>query len=265
MDKNKLSGLLKTKKNNLLSIYVTAGYPKLNDTTKIILEAEKARVDLMEIGIPFSDPLADGPVIQVSGQKALDNGMTLNLLFNQLAEIKDEVKMPLLLMGYYNSVLQFGAEEFCKRCYETGISGLIIPDLPLAVYQLEFKKYAEKYGLHNILLITPQTSDSRILEMDNHSTGFIYAVSSASTTGSKSGISDASEFLQKLQNLNLKHPILTGFNINNRASYMQACAHTRGAIIGSSFIKAISKEGVLEENIKTYIKSILEDDHTIKR
>ncbi len=265
MKRNKLSELLKSDKSNLLSIYVTAGYPSINDTEKIILTAEKAGANLMEIGIPFSDPLADGPVIQESGQRALDNGMTLSLLFDQLEKINNKVKIPLLLMGYYNSVLQFGAERFCQKCHEVGISGLIIPDLPLAVYQLEFKKYTAKYGLHNILLITPQTSDVRIQEMDKNSTGFIYAVSSASTTGSKSGISDSTTFLQKLQNLNLEHPILTGFNINNRQSYLQACKYTRGAIIGSSFIKAISKKGFLEKNISSYIKSILEDDHTIRK
>ena len=265
MNKNKLFELLNTDKKNLLNIYVTAGFPFVNDTGRIILAAEKAAVDLMEIGIPFSDPLADGPVIQESSQKALINGMTLELLFRQLNEIKSKVNIPLLLMGYYNSILQFGTEKFCAKCQEAGISGLIIPDLPLAVYLSEFKKYTVKYHLHNILLITPQTSDERIREIDENSTAFIYAVSSASTTGSKNGITDAATFLKRLNGMNLKNPILTGFNINDRTSYLHACKYTRGAIIGSAFIKAISAEGLLEEKVKAFIKSILENDYTIKR
>ena len=258
MENNKLSTLLNSDKRDLLSIYVTAGYPALNDTCEIILNCEKSGVDLMEIGIPFSDPLADGPVIQQSGQQALDNGMTLKLLFDQLIEIKTSVKFPLLLMGYYNSILQFGTENFCKRCREVGISGLIIPDLPLAIFNSELKELFEQYHLHNILLMTPQTSEERILDIDQHSTAFIYAVSSASTTGSKSGISDSMAFLEKLEKMKLDHPILTGFNINNRTAYLQACKYTRGAIIGSSFIKAISENNSIEKNIHTYLKSILE-------
>lgn len=257
MKNNKLSNLLNTNKTNLLNIYVTAGYPSLTDTADVILNVEKAGADIMEIGIPFSDPLADGPIIQESSQKALDNGMTLELLFSQLTEIKDRVNIPILLMGYYNSILQFGLEEFCRKCYEVGVSGLIIPDLPLDIYYSEFKKHTEKYKLHNILLITPQTSISRIKEIDESSTAFIYAVSSASTTGSKSGISDSSNFLQNLSKMGLEHSILTGFNINNRNSYLKACEYCRGAIIGSAFIKAISKEGALEKNVSIYIKSIL--------
>ena len=263
MENNKLSLLLNSGKKDLLSIYVTAGYPSLNDTGEIIIDCEKSGVDLMEIGIPFSDPLADGPVIQQSGQQALDNGMTLKLLFEQLLGIKTSVKMPLLLMGYYNSILQFGAEKFCKRCREVGVSGLIIPDLPLTIFNSELKELFEQYGLHHILLITPQTSEDRILEIDQHSTAFIYAVSSASTTGSRSGISDSTAFLEKLEKMKLKHPILTGFNINNRDAYLHVCKHTRGAIIGSAFIKAISEKGSTEKNIHAYLKSILKDDHTI--
>jgi tryptophan synthase alpha chain len=258
MKENKLSALLKTDKKDLLSIYVTAGYPSLGDTGKVILNSEQAGVDLMEIGIPFSDPLADGPVIQESSQKALDNGMSLNLLFEQLEEVKNKVKIPLLLMGYYNSILQFGIEKFCQRCSEVGVSGLIIPDLPLDIYRSGFKKYTEKHNLHNILLITPQTSRARIKEMDDSSTAFIYAVSSASTTGSKSGISDSSAFLKRLQEMKLKHLVLTGFNISNRNSYLKACEYSRGAIIGSAFIKAISGDGELGNKINSYIKSILE-------
>ncbi len=258
MNNNKLSRLLRTSKSNLLNIYVTAGYPSLGDSADVILNVQKAGVDMMEIGIPFSDPLADGPVIQESSQKALDNGMTMELLFSQLTEIKNKVNMPILLMGYYNSVLRFGTEAFCKRCFEVGVSGLIIPDLPLEIYHSEFKHLTSKYKLHNILLITPQTSNQRIREIDENSTAFIYAVSSASTTGSKSGIADSSVFLKKLRDMKLKHPVLTGFNINNRDSYLKACEYSRGAIIGSAFIRAISKEGVLEENIKSFIKSIIE-------
>jgi len=265
MKQNKLSELLKTGKKDLLSIYVTAGYPSLNDTGRIILAAQKAGVDLMEIGIPFSDPLADGPVIQESSQRALENGMTLELLFSQINEIKHDVHIPLLLMGYYNSVMQFGLDKFCKSCHESGISGLIIPDLPLDIYRSEFKSYTQTYHLHHILLITPQTSELRIREIDQHSTAFIYAVSSASTTGSKSGIEGSASFLERLKQMNLVHPVLTGFNINNRTAYQQACKYTRGAIIGSAFIKAISSQGAIEDSIQLFIKSIISDDYTIKR
>ena len=258
MKENKLSILFKTDKKDLLSIYVTAGYPSLGDTDKVIFNAEQAGVDLMEIGIPFSDSLADGPVIQDSSQKALDNGMSLNLLFEQLEAIKDKVKMPLLLMGYYNSILKFGTEKFCQGCSEVGVSGLIVPDLPLDIYLSDFKKYTEKHHLHNILLITPQTSTSRIKEIDESSTAFIYAVSSASTTGSKSGISDSSAFLKRLKEMKLQHPVLTGFNISDRDSYLKASEYSRGAIIGSAFIKAISGDGKLEIKVHSFIKSILE-------
>lgn len=265
MMQNKLTALLNSNKQNLLNIYVTAGYPALNDTGRVIFAAQKSGVDLMEIGIPFSDPLADGPVIQESSQKALNNGMNLEVLFQQLNEIKDEVTIPLLLMGYYNSVLQFGLERFCKKCSGSGIAGLIIPDLPLEIYQQEFKPLMDEFGLHNILLITPQTSEERIGEIDANSMAFIYAVSSASTTGSKEGIVDSDSFLKKLQQMNLGNPILTGFNINNRASYLQACKYTRGAIIGSAFIKAISNGKSLEKNIEFFIKSILNDDYSTNK
>ncbi|MCP4552539.1 MAG: tryptophan synthase subunit alpha, partial [Bacteroidetes bacterium] len=195
MERNKLSDLLQTDKKNLLNIYSTAGYPAIDDTSNIILNAMNSGVDIMEIGIPFSDPLADGPVIQQSSQKALDNGMTLELLFEQLNEIKNKVNIPLLLMGYYNSILNYGTEEFCKKCQMVGISGLIIPDLPLEVFQSEYEDVFKKYQLHNILLITPQTTDDRIKKIDNASTAFIYAVSSASTTGTRTGISDSTAFL----------------------------------------------------------------------
>lgn len=259
MERNKLSDLLQTDKENLLNIYVTAGYPAINDTSNIILNAMNSGVDMMEIGIPYSDPIADGPVIQQSSQKALDNGMTLELLFEQLNEIKHKVKIPLLLMGYYNSILKYGPEEFCKKCQKVGISGLIIPDLPLEVFLSDYKELFSKYQLHNILLICPQTSDDRIKKIDNSSTAFVYAVSSASTTGSKNGITDSSAFLEKLNQMKLKHSILTGFNINNRDAYLQACKYTRGAIIGSAFIKAISKNVNLADSIQKFVSSVVHD------
>lgn len=262
MKNNKLTQLLKAGKRNLLSIYVTAGYPNINDTPNIILNCQNADVDLMEIGIPFSDPLADGSIIQQSSQQALDNGMTLKLLLEQLSEIKSKVKIPILLMGYYNSILQYGVEKFCNECQKSGVSALIIPDLPLAIYQTELKEYFIKNHLHNILLITPQTAEERIVEIDNNSSAFIYAVSSASTTGSKNGITDATAFLKKLNQMNLTNPILTGFNIRDRRAYLHACEYTRGAIIGSAFIKALSKAGSIENNIQSYIQSILQNDYT---
>lgn len=264
MKNNKLSVLLNSGKKDLLNIYVTAGFPSLNDTKNIIFSCMKSGVDLMEIGIPFSDPLADGPIIQQSSQQGIHNGMNVKLLFDELEALKSEIQIPLLLMGYYNSVLHFGVEHFCKRCKQAGISGLIIPDLPLAEYQKDVKNYFTENNLHNILLISPQTFDQRIREIDEASTAFIYAVSTSSTTGSKAGINDAVDFLKRIENMKLKHPVLTGFNINNRDSYLQACKYTRGAIIGSAYIKALSAPGKLEENSHSFIKSILNDDYSIK-
>lgn len=229
----------------ILSIYFTAGYPALNDTVKIIQDLEKSGVDLIEIGLPFSDPLADGPTIQASSTAALKNGMTTTLLFEQLKDIRKSVSIPLILMGYFNPVLQYGVEAFCQKCEEIGIDGLILPDLPLDVYQEEYETIFKKHGLINVFLITPQTSDARIKAIDDASEGFIYMVSSASTTGAKEGFgTEQASYFERIAGMNLKNPQIVGFGISNAQTFQQATAKTKGAIIGSAFIKHLTQNGV---------------------
>jgi tryptophan synthase alpha chain len=229
----------------LLSIYFTAGYPSLNDTVQIIQDLEKNGVDMIEIGLPFSDPLADGPTIQESSTQALKNGMTTELLFNQLKDIRKSVSIPLIVMGYFNPMLQYGVEAFCKKCHEIGIDGLIMPDLPLDVYQSDYEAIFKKYGLLNIFLITPQTSDQRIHQIDKASDGFIYMVSSASVTGSKSGFGKEQEnYFERIAKMNLKNPQIVGFGIKDAETFKQATKTTNGAIIGSAFIKHLTAHGI---------------------
>ena len=239
----------------LLSIYFTAGYPALNDTVKIIEDLEKNGVDMIEIGLPFSDPLADGPTIQESSTAALKNGMTTEILFKQLKDIRKSVSIPLIIMGYFNPMLQYGVEAFCKKCQEIGIDGLILPDLPLDVYQDEYEETFKTYGLLNVFLITPQTSDERIQQIDNASNGFIYMVSSASVTGSKSGFGQEQEnYFERIANMKLKNPQIVGFGIKDEETFKQATKTAKGAIIGSAFIKHLTANGV--HSIAEFVKSI---------
>ncbi|MBA5628676.1 tryptophan synthase subunit alpha [Moheibacter lacus] len=239
----------------LLSIYFTAGFPNLNDTKSIIENLEKSGVDMVEIGLPFSDPLADGPTIQASSTQALKNGMTTQILFEQLKNIRETVKIPLIIMGYFNPILQFGVDNFCAKCAEIGIDGLIIPDLPLDVYESEYKSTFEKYALVNVFLITPQTSDERIRQIDSISTGFIYMVSSASVTGAKNAFGDIqTDYFKRIQNMNLKTPQIVGFGISNRETFETATAFSEGAIIGSAFVKFIAENS--PEKIGEFVKTI---------
>jgi tryptophan synthase alpha chain len=239
----------------LLSIYFTAGYPKIDDTLIVIKNLENSGVDMIEIGLPFSDPLADGPTIQASSTKALHNGMTSALLFNQLKDIRKTVSIPLIIMGYFNPMLQYGVEAFCKKCQEVGIDGLIIPDLPVDVYHDDYKAIFEKYGLINVLLITPQTSEARINFIDSVSDGFIYMVSSASVTGSSSGFGDEqTQYFKRIESMNLKNPQVIGFGISNNETFKQATNHAKGAIIGSAFIKHLTKDGIT--TINTFVNRI---------
>ncbi|UYW01599.1 tryptophan synthase subunit alpha [Flavobacterium agricola] len=241
---NRIDSALQNK-SNLLSIYFTAGYPNLNDTEKIIVGLKNAGVDMIEIGLPFSDPLADGPVIQASGTQALANGMSTDVLFTQLKNIREKVTIPLLIMGYFNPMLQYGVEKFCAQCQAIGIDGLIIPDLPVEIYETEYKALFEKYGLYNIFLITPQTSEQRIKYIDAISKGFIYMVSSNSTTGSTHSVSDQSEaYFKRIANYKLSNPQIVGFGIHDQASFQKATQHQKGAIIGTDFIKYITKNGI---------------------
>lgn len=242
-------------RQDILSIYFSAGYPNLNDTVAIIERLEKSGVDLIEIGLPFSDPLADGPIIQNSATVALKNGMSTEMLFDQLKTIRKTVKIPLIIMGYFNPIIQYGVEKFCQKCAEIGIDGLIVPDLPLEIYINEYKTLFETYGLINVLLITPQTSESRIKLIDSFSEGFIYTVSSASVTGNSSGFGAEQEYyFQRIQEMNLKNPQLVGFGIHNRETFQQVTKFTKGGIIGSAFIKHLKEQGV--DKIEDFVKSI---------
>lgn len=244
------------KNKKILSIYFTAGFPKLNDTLPIIETLAESGVDLIEIGIPFSDPLADGPTIQASSKVAIDNGMTVNLLFEQLQNVRQKVSIPLVIMSYFNPIMQFGVEKFCKKCAEIGIDGLIIPDLPSEIYTTNYKDIFESNGLTNILLITPQTSDDRIREIDNISNGFIYLVSSAGVTGAKQQFSEEHvSYFKRISDLKLKNPQIVGFGISNSETFKQATQHTNGAIIGSAFIKYIETHPISET--QTFIDSII--------
>jgi tryptophan synthase alpha chain len=239
----------------ILSIYFTAGYPSINDTVPVLEELQKSGVDMVEIGLPFSDPLADGPIIQASSTRALKNGMTTQLLFDQLKDIRETIKIPLIIMGYFNPVLQYGVEAFCKKCKEIGIDGLILPDLPLAEYKEHYQSIFEAYGLHNIFLITPQTSEERIQKIDAASRGFIYMVSSASTTGSEQGFGSSQEdYFNRIASLSLSNPQIVGFGINNANTFAMATKKAKGAIIGSAFIKMLSVKGI--EGISEFIKTI---------
>jgi len=254
---NRLDKLFSTKKSNILSVYATAGFPTLTSTERILVLLEKSGADMVEIGIPFSDPLADGVVIQQSSQTALENGMNLKTLFEQLKNVRQKVSIPLIMMGYLNPVLQFGVENFCKRCAEIGIDGVIIPDLPVDEFEEFYKAIFSQNNLHFHFLVTPQTSEERIKKIDNCSTSFIYLVSSASTTGAKTGIADEQiAYFQKMKSLNLKHPLMTGFGISNRETFETVCKYSQGAIIGSAFIKAIADAVDLEKSIATFITSI---------
>jgi tryptophan synthase alpha chain len=236
----------------LLSIYFTAGFPALHDTVQIIKTLEMSGVDMIEIGLPFSDPLADGPVIQASGTQAIESGMTSSVLFEQLKNIRAEVKIPLILMGYFNPMMQYGVEAFCEKCAEIGIDGFIIPDLPLEVYVSSYQTVFEKYGLKNIFLITPQTSETRIRQIDALSDSFIYMVSTAAITGSQAGFGETQmAYFERIEKMQLKNPQIIGFGIKDKTTLDQASTHQKGGIVGSAFIRLLESEGV--EGIKGFV------------
>lgn len=254
----RIEELFKIKKN-ILNIYVTAGFPKLEDTVTIVQELVKNGVSMIEIGMPFSDPLADGPTIQHSSEVAIKNGITLSLIFNQIEEIRKKVDIPIIMMGYYNQVLQYGDVAFFKKAKEVGVDGFIIPDLPLVVYQEKYKEILKKLNLDIIFLITPQTTDKRIRLIDAESSGFLYVVSSFAITGSKSDIQQNQlDYFERINKLELKNPKLIGFGISNKKTFDTACNHAEGAIIGSAFIKAIEKSTDLKTTIKEFVESILQ-------
>ena len=239
----------------LLSIYFTAGFPELEDTVPILEQLQEAGVDMIELGLPFSDPLADGPTIQESSTQALRNGMTTDKLFSQLEGIRNRIHVPLIVMGYYNPMMQYGVERFCKRCQQVGIDGLIIPDLPADVFQEQHQKLFQQYGLLNMFLITPQTPDQRIRYIDDLSEGFIYMVSSAATTGAQGSFGDTQQhYFQRIADMKLQSKLLVGFGISNAETYQAAVAHSQGAIIGSSFIKHLEANG--NQSVHEFVKTI---------
>jgi tryptophan synthase alpha chain len=257
---NRIDKLFKDKKGNILSVYFTAGYPQLDSAVGIIKALESAGADMIEIGMPFSDPMADGPVIQQSNQKALQNGMNLKLLFRQLNGIRREVKIPLLLMGYLNPVLQYGIENFCKECMETGIDGVILPDLPPHIYTEDYLPLFSKYNLYNILLISPQSSNERIAIIDKISRGFIYMVSTSSVTGTKGNFSeDQMSYFKRVKQMNLNNPCLIGFGISDRETFNKTGKYARGGIVGSAFVKILGKDENLNGNITHFINGIKGD------
>ena len=251
---NRINKVFENKKE-ILSIYFTAGFPNLSDTSSIIENLDKSGVDMIEIGLPFSDPLADGPTIQQSSSTALKNGMTTKKLFSQLKDLRKLTNIPIIIMGYFNPIMQYGVESFCKDCESIGIDGLIVPDLPVDIYYNNYKKTFEKYNLLNMFLITPQTSIERVKFIDKISNGFIYMVSSFSITGAVNSFQkEQKEYFERINNMNLKSPLLIGFGISNRETYKDAIKFSQGAIIGSAFIKHLEKKGV--NKITDFIKKI---------
>jgi tryptophan synthase alpha chain len=254
---NRINKLFQEKKSNILSVFFTAGFPELNSTKRIAKALEDTGVDLIEIGIPFSDPIADGPTIQKSNKVALDNGMSVKLLLDQVKEIRQEISIPIILMGYLNPVLQYGFEKFCKEASANGVDGLILPDMPMEEYLSEYKGFMESANLLNTFLISPTTSKERIRKIDDETNGFIYAVSSSSTTGAKNDFTNEQEsYFKNLQSLNLKNPFLIGFGISSHNTFSKACQFSSGAIIGSAFINLLQDTPALESDIQKFIKSI---------
>ncbi len=285
---NRLNQLFAQKKKNVLNVYCTAGYPMLNSTIEVMQSLQRHGADLIELGMPYSDPLADGPVIQVSGSKAIENGMGIDVLFQQLENMRKPLlvsedtnhgsvvgentnngggfslsitgigdALPVVLMGYMNPVLQYGFEKFCAAAAKVGIDGLILPDLPMFEFDTEYGAIIKKYGLDFIFLITPETSEERILQLDQRSTGFLYAVSSSSTTGTDKNFASLENYFAKLQNLNLKNPVLVGFGIKDKASFGEACKYANGAIIGSAYIQALENATNVDAATEAFLTTVL--------
>ncbi|MDP2542485.1 tryptophan synthase subunit alpha [Tenacibaculum discolor] len=252
---NSIQDIFNQKENNLLSIFFTAGFPKLDDTTKIITELSNSGVNFIEVGLPYSDPLADGPTIQHSSDVALKNGMNLDVVFKQLESIKDSNKTPLVLMGYLNQIIKYGEDKFCKKVKDCGIDTVIIPDLPMVEYENHYQQLFKNYGITNVFLITPHTSDERIRKIDSLSDAFIYVVASASITGAKGEVSEEQiNYFKRIQTMNLQSKLIVGFGISDHKTFSTACEYANGAIIGSAFIKELEKKGV--EGIGDFVKTV---------
>jgi tryptophan synthase, alpha subunit len=254
---NRINQLFETKERDILSVYFTAGYPNLTDTLPVLQALQNNGVDMAEIGIPFSDPMADGPVIQASSSLSLRNGMTLQLLFEQLKEVREKISIPLVLMGYLNPVMQFGFEAFCRCCAETGIDGIIIPDLPFRDYVENYKPTADRYNVKMIMLITPETTDERVKLIDEYTDGFIYVVSSAATTGAQQVFGNEQQaYFKRVQDMKLKNPLMVGFGISNKATFDAARQYARGTIVGSKFISLLSETQNIDTATSRLIKEL---------
>ncbi|MCD8268988.1 MAG: tryptophan synthase subunit alpha [Parabacteroides sp.] len=256
---NRITNLFETKKDGILSVYFTAGYPELNDTVTILKELEAKGINMVEVGIPFSDPMADGPVIQEAATQALRNGMSLHRLFDQLKDIRKEVQIPVILMGYLNPIMQFGFKAFCKKCAEVGVDGMIIPDLPFADYMADYKAIADRYDLKMVMLITPETSEERVRLIDEHTSSFIYMVSSAATTGAQQSFDEQKQaYFHRINSMGLRNPRLVGFGISNKATFEAATANSSGAIIGSKFIQLLKSEATAAGAIDKLLEGLKE-------
>ena len=253
---NKLTQLFQQENKNLLNVYCTAGYPKLSSTTEVLFALQENGVDMIEVGMPYSDPIADGPVIQQSNMVAIENGMTIELLFEQLNSVKNTITVPLIMMGYLNPVLQYGLEKFCEDAAAAGIAGIILPDLPMYEYEELYAPLFKKNKLCFIFLITPQTSEERIKKADKLSSGFLYAVSSSSTTGSNLNKEDKTAYFERIADVKLKNPLMIGFGINDRATFDTACKYASGAIIGSAYIKALTENNDINASTANFIQTI---------
>lgn len=254
---NRIDELFAHKKQNVLNVYCTAGYPKLNSTVEVLTALQQNGADIIEIGMPYSDPLADGPVIQQSNMVALENGMSIALLFEQLKEARATIKLPIILMGYMNPILQFGLKEFCAAAAAVGVDGIILPDLPMYEFETTYKQLFEEHNLKFIFLVTPETGEDRVRKIDGLSSGFLYAVSSSSTTGNNKAIADQAHYFKKLQSMHLQNPILVGFGIKDSATFKAACTYTNGAIIGSAYIKALENSADVNTSTKEFLNTIL--------
>lgn len=252
----RLAELFRKKSGSILNVYCTAGYPSLGSTLPVMQSLQRHGADIIELGMPYSDPLADGPVIQASGLKALQNGMTISTLFTQLAAMRETVTIPVVLMGYLNPILQVGFEAFCGRAAAVGVDGLIIPDIPMWEYETQYRSIIEKHGLHFIFLVTPETSEERIRKLDALSSGFLYAVSSSSITGSDKDFTDVEPYLKRLKEMQLTNPVLVGFGIKDRFTFETACRYAQGGIIGSAYIKAIAEGSDIDGTTARFLQTI---------
>jgi tryptophan synthase alpha chain len=253
----RITALFEQKKKKVLNVYCTAGFPRLDSTLEVLKALQDNGADLIEVGMPYSDPLADGPVIQASSTKALENGMTLVRLFDQLGSLRPAIKVPVLLMGYMNPVLQYGFERFCEAAAKAGVDGLILPDLPIYEFETEYGPVMKKYGLDFIFLVTPETSEDRIRKVDSLSTGFLYAVSSSSTTGRDKDMNNQQAYFERLEKMELRNPVLVGFGVRDKASFEVACLHASGAVIGTAYIRALENGKAVGAATKDFLEMIL--------